>query len=251
VDFNEVMRKVEGEWMESIEYLKTLKIEDSYLVLKRFVEGGRRILLEGAQGTLLDIYRGTYPYVTSSCVGVGGALSVLGLPWNLLGRVYGVAKCYMTRVGNGPFPTEVKGEMEEYLRRKGNEYGATTGRPRRCGWLDLPALKYATWVNGVTHLIITKVDVIIGLPHISVCIKYEIGSREYDYFSPMLDLEEAKPLYIKMEGWNDIRDSNLMKFVKFIEREIGVPVYAVSTGEQSDSIIELLKTEEELEEVGA
>jgi adenylosuccinate synthase len=192
------------------------------------------ILFEGAQGTLLDITFGTYPYVTSSntitsSIGVG-----CGIPLNLIEEHIGVFKAYTTRVGNGPFPTELNDEIGNYLREKGNEYGSTTGRPRRCGWLDLVLLKYAIDINGINKIILTKIDVLFGLKEIKLCVAYEYNGKIID-FPPIYDLENVKPIYKNLKGFDNLNEAN--HYIEFIENYLNMKISYISYGFERTSII--------------
>ncbi len=192
------------------------------------------ILFEGAQGTLLDITFGTYPYVTSSntitsSIGVG-----CGIPMNLIEEHIGVFKAYTTRVGNGPFPTELNDEIGNYLREKGNEYGSTTGRPRRCGWLDLVLLKYAIDINGINKIILTKIDVLFGLKEIELCVAYEYNGKVID-FPPIYDLENVKPIYKNLKGFDNLNEAN--HYIEFIENYLNMKISYISYGFERASII--------------
>ncbi len=205
-------------------------LTDGIIFLKEKEKQGKRILFEGAQGALLDILLGTYPYVTSSHTITGGILLSTGVPPWRIRRIIGVMKCYTTRVGEGPFPTEEKSEIGEILREKGQEFGATTGRPRRCGWLDLPLLKYAIRITGTTELVITKLDVLSGFKKVKVCTEYELEGRKIE-FPPALsdELYRVKPVYKEFEGFEpDEKDKNLRKFLDFIEKETGTKITYIS-----------------------
>ncbi len=227
----------EQTWMQSLETLLRYKQIDSEYFIQQSLWGGKRILAEGAQGTLLDVDFGAYPYVTSSNTIAPAVCTGLGIPTSAVGKVFGVFKAYCTRVGNGPFPTELDNEAGEAMRSRGHEYGATTGRPRRCGWLDIPALKYAVMVNGVTHLFMTKADVLSGYPEISVCEAYHLNDTTIDYLP--YDYSDAQPRYIPHAGWqqeltgvdnqNDL-PGELNDYIRYIENTVGVPVYIVSVG---------------------
>jgi adenylosuccinate synthase len=219
-------------------------VESEYLI-NRMLDEGESVLAEGAQGTLLDIDFGTYPYVTSSNTIAAGALTGLGLASSRIGDVKGIFKAYTTRVGSGPFPTELHDEQGDFLRKQGNEFGATTGRPRRCGWLDLPALRYAIMLNGVTELIMTKSDVLSGLDTIRVCTAYRIDGKETTELPYSLE-EELEPLYRDFPGWKEeisgIRHyedlpQQLKDYISFIESETGVPVSLVSVGPEREAVI--------------
>ena len=223
----------------SLQFLLTLRIANLETYLN---DKNTDILAEGAQGTLLDIEFGTYPYVTSSSTTIGGVMTGLGVSHTNIRNVYGVFKAYMTRVGNGPFVTEVKGKIGEKLREAGNEYGATTGRPRRCGWLDIPALRFACMINGITNLIMTKSDVLNDFDDVKVCVGYSFVDPDdnetysfYNYDNTIYN-KDAKPIYKKFNSWNTINNKEpLEEYIQFIESEVGVKVSFVSVGvERSD-----------------
>ncbi len=207
----------------------------------------KKILFEGAQGTLLDIDHGTYPYVTSSNTTIGGVITGSGVNLSFIDDVFGVSKAYTTRVGGGPFPTELSGEVGDRLREKGGEYGATTGRPRRCGWLDIVALRYAVQVNGLTGLVITKLDVLSGEDVIKIAVKYECEGTSTENFPPFSYLlEKCKPIYEELPGWKeDLRNcrsfeelpENAKKYIDKIEASLGIPVVMISVGQERDQII--------------
>lgn len=212
------------------------------------VKAGRSILYEGAQGTMLDVDFGTYPYVTSSNTSVGGVLTGLGVPLKAIDEVMGVVKAYTTRVGGGPFPTELKDEVGELMRRRGNEYGTTTGRPRRCGWLDMVALKHAAMVNGFTTLAITKLDVLDCFEKIKVCVAYEYnGSRLTEFPSSLTVLYNCKPVYKELPGWmkptsnaRRLQDlpSNARRYLDYISESLQIGISIISTGpERSQTIV--------------
>lgn len=236
------------------------ELEDAIQTLEPFIcnttnllhEGineGKNILLEGAQGTLLDVDHGTYPYVTSSSPTSGGACMGSGIPPTALDKVMGITKAYCTRVGNGPFPTELLGETGEELRKKGAEFGATTGRPRRCGWLDLVALKYVVQINGMNELTLTKMDVMDGFDEIKVCTSYKIDGEETKVFPLSLDeIEKAEPVYTTLPGWKNsiegITDWNKLpstaqSYIRFIEEYLGVKFTIISTGPKRSETIRL------------
>jgi len=226
-------------WFEGIELLKQFPLINSEYFVNEMLKKNKKILAEGAQGSMLDIDFGTYPYVTSSNTISAGVFTGLGLPPAMAGEVFGIFKAYCTRVGSGPFPTELKDEAGDRIREKGYEYGSTTGRPRRCGWLDLTALKYAIMINGVTKLFMMKADVLSGFSKIRVCTSYKINGTEtrevpFDY-----DLKNVKPVYTELPGWSEslssIRSFNelpasLKNYVKYIEEETGIPVTIISVG---------------------
>ncbi len=211
---------------------------------------GKRVLAEGAQGVLLDVDFGTYPYVTSSNPSVGGCCTGLGIPPTAVERIIGISKAYCTRVGNGPFPTELSDEKGNELRRMGSEFGATTGRPRRCGWIDLVALRYAATINGMTELAITKMDVLTGLPEINVATAYNHKGKLLKRFpSETQTLVEVEPVYEALPGWSeDISAAetaadlpeNAIQYLKFLSEFVGVPVNLVSVGPRRSQTISLL-----------
>jgi adenylosuccinate synthase len=228
----------EADFFAGIENMKRFTFVDSEFVLNNAMKNNKKVLAEGAQGTLLDIDFGTYPYVTSSNTITAGACTGLGLAPQSIGEVYGIFKAYCTRVGSGPFPTEQINETGEALRAIGHEYGATTGRPRRTGWLDLVALKYAVMIDGVTQLIMTKADVMDTFDTVKVAVAYEIDGKQTDEFPYELD-DSIKPVYKEFKGWktsispirayNDL-PAELRDYILFIETETGVPVTIVSVG---------------------
>jgi len=244
-DFDYDIEALESEWFEGIEIIKNYQLVDSEVLINDLLKNNKRILAEGAQGTLLDIDFGSYPYVTSSNTICAGACSGMGIAPKNIGEVYGIFKAYCTRVGGGPFPTELTDQTGERLREKGKEYGATTGRPRRCGWLDLPVLKYSIMLNGVTQLFMTKADVLSGFDKIKVCTSYRIGKSETDQLP--FDLNDiSQPLFTEVKGWEtdlsaitSIRDipSELEDYMKFIEAETGIPVTLVSVGPNREQIL--------------
>jgi adenylosuccinate synthase len=229
---------LEPEWLESLETFKSLKIIDSEHYLNETLSSGKSILAEGAQGSLLDIDFGSYPFVTSSNTVAAGACTGLGIAPNRIGEVIGIFKAYCTRVGSGPFPTELEDETGQKLRDEGHEYGSTTGRPRRCGWLDLPALKYAIMINGVTQLNMMKADVLSPFDTIRVCTHYDHKGERIDYL-PYDSSTDLTPVYTDLKGWGkDITGASsesdlpeeLHEYVAFLERELEVPVTVVSVG---------------------
>ncbi|HIA11480.1 MAG TPA: adenylosuccinate synthase [Flavobacteriales bacterium] len=237
-NFDYDLSEAELEWMEAIETIRSLDLIDSEHFINDAIKANKSILAEGAQGTLLDIDFGSYPYVTSSNTVCAGACIGLGIAPNQTGEVIGIFKAYCTRVGSGPFPTELKDENGKKMQEAGNEFGATTGRPRRCGWIDLPALKYAVMINGVTNLIMTKADVLNEFETINVCTHYNYHGEEIDYF-PYELIEDLTPVYKEMKGWNtDLSEvksmedvpTELADYIAYLEAELGVPVTMVSIG---------------------
>ena len=232
------LKEFEKGWFEGIELMKEFQLLNTEYYINELRESGKSILAEGAQGTMLDIDFGTYPFVTSSNTISSGACTGLGISPSSIGEVYGIFKAYCTRVGSGPFPTELDDETGAKLRETGKEYGSTTGRPRRCGWLDLPALKYAIMINGVTQLYMTKADVLSGFKKIKVCTSYKINGKEVSEI-PFENDAVIEPLYTELNGWDqeifnikkfDKLPSELKHFIKFIERFCGVPITLISVG---------------------
>ncbi|UBM61831.1 adenylosuccinate synthase [Candidatus Sulfidibacterium hydrothermale] len=240
-------KEYEEEWLKKLETLNRFKKTDSEYFLNQALKSGKSVLAEGAQGTLLDVDFGAYPFVTSSNTTVAGVCSGLGIPPSEIGKVYGIFKAYCTRVGSGPFPTELFDETGQRLREKGHEFGATTGRPRRCGWLDLPALKYAIMLNGVTELKMMKADVLSGFSEIKVAVAYRVNGKETNKLPFDMDRTVIEPVYQSFEGWNDELEKAktfndlppaLKNYIRFIETETGVPVSLVSTGpDRSQTIV--------------
>lgn len=235
----------EKTWMEGIEYLKGFRFIDSEHEVNEMIKQDVAILAEGAQGSLLDVDFGTYPFVTSSNTVCAGVCTGLGVAPTKIGDVYGIFKAYCTRVGSGPFPTELFDEVGEELRRIGHEFGAVTGRPRRCGWLDLVALKYAVMVDGVTQLIMMKSDVMNDFETIKVATAYKIGGEVVDHF-PYEVTDDLEPVYTEFPGWKcdicKIRryedfPQEFKNYVEFIERETGVPVKIISVGPDREETI--------------
>ena len=236
-EFN--LEEKEAAFFEAIEYLKTIPPVDSEHFVNSYLKEGKSVLAEGAQGTLLDIDFGSYPFVTSSNTTTAGACTGLGVAPNRIGQVYGIFKAYATRVGGGPFPTELDDEVGENLRQVGHEFGATTGRARRCGWIDLPALKYAIMLNGVTELIMMKADVLDGFDTIYACTHYEHNGETIDYMPYDIISVKPTPVLKAIEGWKtDITKISkveeipaaLSNYIKFLEQELEVPVKFLSVG---------------------
>jgi adenylosuccinate synthase len=239
VDIQYNLAELEAEFCEGVEMLKKLTFIDSEEYVFKAQAEGKKILAEGAQGSLLDIDFGTYPYVTSSNTTAAGACTGLGVAPNKIKRVFGIFKAYTTRVGSGPFPTELFDEDGETMGRVGNEFGATTGRPRRCGWLDLIALKYAVQINGVTELIMMKADVLSGFKTIKVCTAYKYKGAEIKHLPYNIEEEHVTPLYTEMKGWaKDLTKLTkaeelppaLNDYIAFLEQQLEVPIKIVSVG---------------------
>ena len=235
----------EQKWMEGIEYLRGFRFIDSEHEVNQYIEQDVAILAEGAQGSMLDVDFGTYPFVTSSNTVCAGVCTGLGVAPTKIGDVYGIFKAYCTRVGSGPFPTELFDETGKELARIGHEFGAVTGRPRRCGWLDLVALKYAVMVDGVTGLIMMKSDVMDDFDVVKVATAYKVGGEVVDHLPYELN-DEIEPVYTEFKGWktkiSDIRryedfPAEFKTYVEFIERETGVPVKIISVGPDRDETI--------------
>lgn len=232
----------EKTWFEALEYMKRFQFIESEYFLNNALDEGKNILAEGAQGTLLDVDFGSYPFVTSSSVIAAGACSGLGIAPSRIGKVYGIFKAYCTRVGTGPFPTELFDTTGEKLRERGHEFGATTGRPRRTGWLDLPALKYAVMLNGVTNLMMMKSDILNDFDEIKVATAYRHNGETIDYMPFDICDETTEPVYTNIKGWkSDIKKSipqALENYIQFIEKYVGVPVSLVSYGPDRTEVIE-------------
>ncbi len=238
-DFTYDLTSLENPWFEAIEVLKQLTAVDSEHYLNTALLNGKKVLAEGAQGTMLDIDFGTYPFVTSSNTVTAGTCTGLGIAPTKIGSVIGIFKAYCTRVGSGPFPTELDDEVGENIRQEGREFGATTGRPRRCGWLDLVQLRYAIMINGVTELSMMKSDVLSIFEHINVCTHYLInGEKVTDFPFDVTDLD-IEPVYEKLAGWNcDLTELESFKdapqalkdYVTYLEAQLNVPIRVISVG---------------------
>jgi adenylosuccinate synthase len=234
------LEELEREFFDAVEFIKGFNLVDGEYLINEQLSNNTKILAEGAQGSLLDIDFGSYPFVTSSSTTAAGVCSGLGVAPSKIGEVYGIFKAYCTRVGSGPFPTELFDVDGERMRKEGNEFGSTTGRPRRCGWMDIPALKYSIMLNGVTQLIMMKVDVLNIFEEIKVCTHYEMPDGTLIDQMPfdICDIE-LKPVYVSFKGWeaslNGITDFEnmpdpLKQYTAYLEREVGVPITYVSTG---------------------
>lgn len=245
-DFEFNIDAAEKEWMESIEIIRGFKLVDSEYYLNEALSNGKKILAEGAQGTMLDIDFGTYPYVTSSNTISSGACIGLGVAPTKIREVIGIAKAYCTRVGSGPFPTELDNEMGERIRQIGGEFGATTGRPRRTGWIDLVALKYATMLNGVTQIVITKADILNEFETIDFCTSYKVNGEQTTSIPFDIDRVNIEPVYETVPGWNQdlspYKDfaslpATVTNYLGLIEKHLGAPVSMLSTGPQREKLI--------------
>ncbi len=241
------LSELEGPWLDAVAKLRNLTAVDSEHYLNDAMKAGKKILAEGAQGTMLDIDFGTYPFVTSSNTVTAGTCTGLGVAPSKIGRVIGIFKAYCTRVGSGPFPTELDDEVGEKIRKDGHEFGATTGRPRRCGWVDLPALKYAIMINGATELSMMKGDVLDNFETIKVCTHYIIDGEKYDYFPYDVCDVEITPVYEEVKGWNcdttkltsyEEAPSELKDYVKYLEQKLEVPISVVSVGPDRKQTLE-------------
>lgn len=237
VEFN--WSELEAQFNDAVNFLRQFQLVDSEYLINKEINAGSTILAEGAQGSLLDIDFGSYPFVTSSNTVAAGACTGLGVAPRHIGEVYGIFKAYSTRVGSGPFPTELLDEEGDKLRKEGNEFGSTTGRPRRCGWIDIPSLKYSIMINGVTQLLMMKADVLSIFPTIKICTQYKLKDGSITETLPYeLIHEKIVPVYKEMKGWNvnlkGIDEKNLpaelMQYVAFLEQQLGVPITLISTG---------------------
>lgn len=239
VDIEYNINELKDEFLDALKFLKSLTLIDSEHYFHTSLKSNKKILAEGAQGSLLDIDFGTYPYVTSSNTTSAGACTGLGIPPNKIGNVYGIFKAYTTRVGSGPFPTELFDETGERIGKIGHEFGATTGRARRCGWLDLVSLKHSINVNGVTELIMMKGDVLSGLEKLKICTKYRYKNEILEHLPFTIDDSSLEPIYEEIEGWNeditqidnyhDLPD-NFKKYVTFLEKNLELEIKIVSVG---------------------
>lgn len=238
LEFTYDLQSLEKDWIEAVDYLRRFKLIDSEHFINRSLDAGKTVLAEGAQGTMLDVDFGTYPYVTSSNTVCSGACSGLGVAPRRIGEVFGIFKAYCTRVGAGPFPTELFDECGRIMRDKGHEYGAVTGRERRCGWIDLVALRYAVMINGVTSLIMMKSDVLDGFDTVKACVAYETGGKEIEEF-PFALKEDLQPVYVELPGWKtdmtgmtseDEFPEEFNAYLSFLEAELGVRIKIVSVG---------------------
>ena len=243
VDYD--IAEVEKKWMEGIEYIKQFQIVDSEHEINNLLKQGKSILCEGAQGTMLDVDFGSYPFVTSSNTICAGACTGLGIGPNKIGEVYGIMKAYCTRVGAGPFPTELFDETGALIRQLGHEYGAVTGRERRCGWIDLVALRYSIMVNGVTQLIMMKSDVLDGFDTIKACVAYKQDGKQIDYFP--YDIEKGiEPVYVELPGWKTDMTKicsesefpeQFKQYVAFLEQQLETPIKIISVGPDREQTI--------------
>lgn len=241
------LRDLEARWFDAIEFLKGFKIVDSEYLINHLLHDEKSILAEGAQGTMLDVDFGSYPFVTSSNTVCAGACTGLGVSPHAIGEVYGIFKAYCTRVGSGPFPTEQNNEVGDKMCEIGHEFGAVTGRRRRCGWIDLVALRYAVMIDGVTRLIMMKSDVLDTFDTIKACVAYRINGKETNELPFSIEESNIEPVYVELPGWkqsltNVKREEDFPQafsdYIAFIERELGVPVAIVSVGPDREQTIE-------------
>jgi adenylosuccinate synthase len=237
-NFEYDLEKVESEWFAGVEKLKSFRVIDSEHFLNKSLASGKRVLAEGAQGSMLDIDFGSYPFVTSSSTVCAGACTGLGIAPQKIGEVYGIFKAYCTRVGSGPFPTELFDETGQQMRDLGREYGSVTGRPRRCGWIDLVALRYTVMLNGVTRLVMMKSDVLDSFETIKVCVAYNVDGEETEDL-PFDITGKIEPVYAELPGWKtdmtnvqseDEFPEEFNAYLSFLEEELGVPIAIVSVG---------------------
>jgi adenylosuccinate synthase len=247
-NFQEDITAWEEEFFEALEFLKELNIVNGEYFINQQIKAGKKILAEGAQGSMLDIDFGTFPFVTSSSTISAGVCSGLGVAPQQIRDVIGVTKAYCTRVGGGPFPTELENEVGEELRKIGNEFGATTGRPRRCGWIDLVALNFACMINGVTKIVMTKADVLDAFKELQVCTSYTINGKETKEIPFQMEKQKPTPNYQAFSGWNTDTSAaktfatlpdTMKTYVDFINKYLGVNVHYISNGPGRDQIVEV------------
>lgn len=246
VDLSFDIENLEEKFFSSLNFLKKFSFIDSEIYLHDSLKEGKKVLAEGAQGSMLDIDFGTYPYVTSSNTTASGACNGLGIPPNKIKKVIGVFKAYTTRVGSGPFPSEIFDDIGKKISKVGKEFGATTGRPRRCGWLDLVSLKYAVDINGVNELAMMKSDVMSGIGKIKICTSYKLFGKETSRMPFSLNSKDLSPVYSEFEGWNEDLTNikyesqlpiNLKKYISFIEEKLEIPVKIISLGPKREQTI--------------
>ncbi len=247
-NFNEDITAWEEEFFDALEFLRTLNVVNGEYFINKKISEGKKVLAEGAQGSMLDIDFGTFPFVTSSNTISAGVCTGLGVSPKQINEVLGVTKAYCTRVGGGPFPTELEDATGEEIRKVGNEFGATTGRPRRCGWIDLVALRYACMINGVTQVVMTKADVLDAFEDLKVCTTYKIDGKETEEVPFQMNRSKIEPIHKNFKGWNidttKIKEaanlpSQMSTYIEFINAYIGAPVKFVSNGPGREQIVSL------------
>lgn len=245
-NFQEDISNWEEEFFEALEFLKEFKIVNGEYFINEKISSGKRVLAEGAQGSMLDVDFGTFPFVTSSSTISAGVCSGLGIAPQKIKEVIGITKAYCTRVGAGPFPTELLDETGDFLRNAGNEFGSTTGRPRRCGWIDLVALQFACMINGVTQIVMTKADILDGLAELKVCNSYHINGEEKNYVPFQMNRLNIKPVYKNFEGWNQVISSldsyekmpeKMKIYINYINEYLKIPVNFISNGPGREQIV--------------
>jgi adenylosuccinate synthase len=246
-EFEYDLTEAEKDFFEAVDFMKEFQLVDSEYSINNALNTGKTILAEGAQGSLLDVDFGSYPFVTSSNTITAGACTGLGVAPKNIGEVFGIFKAYATRVGSGPFPTELEDETGERMRQEGREFGSTTGRPRRCGWIDLPALKYAMMINGVTQMIMMKVDVLNIFDEIKVCVGYELPDGTKTDHVPFEICEiKVTPIYETLKGWNcslegmrkfDELPAELVNYIAFLEKHLNIPINFISTGPDREACV--------------
>jgi adenylosuccinate synthase len=247
-NFQEDINDWEEEFFEALEFLKTLKVVNGEYFINDKISNGKKVLAEGAQGSMLDVDFGTFPFVTSSSTITGGVCSGLGIAPQKIKEVIGITKAYCTRVGSGPFPTELKDATGDFLRNTGNEFGSTTGRPRRCGWIDLIALQFACMINGVTKIVMTKADILDGLEELKVCNAYNINGKETNKVPFQMNKMDIEAMYKSFEGWNtDITNINefgnlpkqMNTYINYLNEFLKVPVKYISNGPGREQLISI------------
>ena len=245
-NFQEDINAWEEEFFEAMEFLREFKIVNGEYFINEKIQKGQRVLAEGAQGSMLDVDFGTFPFVTSSNTISAGVCTGLGIAPQKIKEVFGISKAYCTRVGSGPFPTELLDETGEQLRKTGNEFGSTTGRPRRCGWIDLVALQFACMINGVTQIIMTKADILDELEELKVCNGYNINGKAIDYVPFQMNKVDIEPVYKSFKGWQkditaitefDTLPAEMKTYIDYLNKFLGVPVKYISNGPGRDQLV--------------
>ena len=245
-NFQEDINAWEEEFFEAMEFLREFKIVNGEYFINEKIQKGNRVLAEGAQGSMLDVDFGTFPFVTSSNTISAGVCTGLGIAPQKIREVFGISKAYCTRVGSGPFPTELNDETGELIRKTGNEFGSTTGRPRRCGWIDLVALQFACMINGVTQIIMTKADILDGLEELKVCNSYNVNGKEIDHVPFQMHKLDIEPVYKTFPGWQkdiaaitefDALPAEMKTYINYLNEFLGVPVKYISNGPGRDQLV--------------